>query len=503
MQQLYINQPFPQDWIRMFTHLANLFFEQSKIVTDKPEETAISVQFSEQYDETPNISAELQWNGQHVTSFFSEDVKETKEREQLRQRKRMYSHVLLDALEQATGMDQEWGILTGIRPTKLYHMYRQDGYSVDEAKLLLQKRHRVSERKSELIAEIADVQLTALPDLYSLKEEVSIYIGIPFCPTKCAYCTFPAYAIHRKNGRVETFLDGLHEEMRAIGKWLQEHNIRITTIYFGGGTPTSIEADEMDALYQTMTDSFPYMEQVREVTVEAGRPDTITIPKLEVLKKWGIDRISVNPQSYTDETLKAIGRHHSVQETIDKYWLSREQGMRNINMDLIIGLPNEGLAEFEHSLAETEKMQPESLTIHTLSFKRASEMTRNKDKYQVADRETVGKMMKRGEEWAHDNGYIPYYLYRQKNILGNLENVGYSKPGEESLYNILIMEEAQTIIGLGCGASSKFMEPATGKLTQFHNPKEPAAYIMGFEEAIDRKIAFLEEIFPAVQTSNE
>lgn len=497
MQQLLVKEQFPQDWIRMFTHLANLFFEQSKIVIDHAEDTAITLQFNEDYGETPNITADIQWNGKHFTSRFTEEIKETEERQQLRQRKRMYSHVLLDVLEQATGMDQEWGILTGIRPTKLYHMYRQDGHTVDEAKQLLQQRHRVSVRKSELIAEIADVQLNALPDLYSLKEEVSIYIGIPFCPTKCAYCTFPAYAIHRKSGRVETFLDGLHEEMRAMGKWLKEHDIRITTIYFGGGTPTSIEAEEMDALYQTMMDSFPYMEHVREVTVEAGRPDTITVPKLEVLKKWGIDRISVNPQSYTDETLKAIGRHHTVQETIDKYWLSREQGMRNINMDLIIGLPNEGLEEFEHSLAETEKMQPESLTIHTLSFKRASEMTRNKDQYQVADRETVGKMMTRGEEWSRANGYIPYYLYRQKNILGNLENVGYSKPGEESLYNILIMEEAQTIIGMGCGASSKFMEPATGKLTQFHNPKEPGAYILGFEEAIDKKIAYLEELFPA------
>ncbi|PIC69529.1 coproporphyrinogen III oxidase [Sporosarcina sp. P16b] len=500
MQQLHVNQQFPQDWIRMFTHLANLFFEQSKIVTEQTDDTAIELRFTEEYEESPSVTVDIQWQGKQYTSRFAEEIKEIEERGQIRQRKRMYSHVLLDALEQATGMNQEWGILTGIRPTKLYHMYRQDGHTVAEAKQLLQQRHRVSVRKSELIAEIADVQLNALPDLYSLKEQVSIYIGIPFCPTKCAYCTFPAYAIHRKSGRVETFLDGLHEEMRAMGKWLKERDIRITTIYFGGGTPTSIEADEMDALYQTMVDSFPYMEHVREVTVEAGRPDTITVPKLEVLKKWGIDRISVNPQSYTDETLKAIGRHHTVQETIDKYWLSREQGMRNINMDLIIGLPNEGLEEFEHSLAETEKMQPESLTIHTLSFKRASEMTRNKDKYQVADRETVGKMMTRGEEWSRDNGYIPYYLYRQKNILGNLENVGYSKPGEESLYNILIMEEAQTIIGLGCGASSKFMEPATGKLTQFHNPKEPGAYIVGFEEAIDKKIAYLEELFPSSET---
>ncbi|MDV6378382.1 coproporphyrinogen III oxidase [Sporosarcina sp. GW1-11] len=499
MQQLYVNQQFPQDWVRMFTHLANLFFEQSKIVSELVDDETIDIRFTED-TESPSVTAELRWLGKQYEAQFTEEILATEAREIIRQRKRMYSHVLLEVLEQATGMEQEWGILTGIRPTKLYHMYRQDGFSVNEAKRLLQQRHRVSVRKSELIAQIAGIQLNALPDLYTLKQEVSIYIGIPFCPTKCAYCTFPAYAIHRKNGRVESFLDGLHEEMRAIGSWLKEHDIRITTIYFGGGTPTSIEADEMDALYQAMVDSFPYMEHVREVTVEAGRPDTITVPKLEVLKKWGIDRISVNPQSYTDETLKAIGRHHSVQETIDKYWLSREQGMRNINMDLIIGLPNEGLAEFEHSLAETEKMQPESLTIHTLSFKRASEMTRNKDKYQVADRKTVSQMMTRGEEWSKANGYIPYYLYRQKNILGNLENVGYAKPGEESLYNILIMEEAQTIIGLGCGASSKFMDPATGKLTQFHNPKEPAAYILGFEESIDRKIAYLDEVFHSTES---
>ena len=186
--------------------------------------------------------------------------------------------------------------------------------------------HRLSSEKSELLAKIADVQLRSVPDLYELKNEVSIYIGIPFCPTKCAYCTFPAYAINRKNGRVETFLDGLHDEIREMGKWLTERDMAITTIYFGGGTPTSIEAEEMDALYETMYASFPNMDKVREITVEAGRPDTITPAKIEVLKKWGIDRISVNPQSYTDETLKAIGRHHTVQETVDKFWLSREYG---------------------------------------------------------------------------------------------------------------------------------------------------------------------------------
>lgn len=481
----------------MFTHLANLFFEQSKII-DVDEEQAIGVAFSLEKNADNMLvgQALLTWDGQEYSATFTELEENEDEKVQIRQLKRIYSHILLEALEQATGMQQSWGILTGIRPMKLYHKYRQQGNSAEQAKQLLMDRHRISSEKSELLAKIADVQLRSVPDLYDLKEEVSIYIGIPFCPTKCAYCTFPAYAIHRKNGRVESFLDGLHEEIREMGKWLTERNMAITTIYFGGGTPTSIEAEEMDALYETMYASFPNMENVREVTVEAGRPDTITPAKIEVLKKWGIDRISVNPQSYTDETLKAIGRHHSVQETVDKFWLSRNMGMKNINMDLIIGLPNEGMEEFQHSLDETAKMQPESLTVHTLSFKRASEMTRNKDKYKVADRGTVEQMMKLGERWNAENGYEPYYLYRQKNILGNLENVGYAKPSEESIYNIIIMEEVQTIIGVGCGASSKFIDPTTGKITQFYNPKDPAAYILTFEDAIEKKLEHLNTIFP-------
>ncbi|KXH79304.1 coproporphyrinogen III oxidase [Sporosarcina sp. HYO08] len=497
MQKIVLKEQFPQDWIRMFTHLANLFFEQSK-VTMTEELDAIQASFSLDHHSDGQLvgKASIIYEDNRYEARFSEQAENTDERGKNRQLKRIYSHVFLEALEQATGMEQSWGILTGIRPLKLYHKYRQQGHSAEEAGQLLMQKHRISSEKSKLLAEIADVQLRAVPDLYDLKSEVSIYIGIPFCPTKCAYCTFPAYAIHRKNGRVESFLDGLHEEIREMGKWLTERNMKITTIYFGGGTPTSIEADEMDALYETMYASFPGMENVREITVEAGRPDTITPEKIEVLKKWGIDRISVNPQSYTDETLKAIGRHHTVQETIDKFWLSREMGMKNINMDLIIGLPNEGMNEFEYSLEETEKMQPESLTIHTLSFKRASEMTRNKNKYKVADRETVEQMMRLGEKWTAANNYEPYYLYRQKNILGNLENVGYAKRGEESIYNIVIMEEVQTIIGIGCGASSKFMDPETGKIIQFHNPKDPAAYILTYDESIEKKLDHLNEIFP-------
>jgi len=500
MKKIEVNEVFKEDWNRVLNHIANLFYEDSKIVV-AAEDAELSFRFQHTIDPdyTIRTACELVVDGVTYTSDYSIQYEtEGTEKEQGIRMKRALSHVMLDVLEQYTGMTQQWGILTGVRPTKLYHNYRKQGWSDEEIYAILKKDYRISDSKIALMNEIVKRQLIIIPDLDELGKEISVYIGVPFCPTKCAYCTFPAYAIqsNRKAGRVESFIDGLHIEIRAMGQWLKDNNMNITSVYWGGGTPTSIEADEMDALYKTMFESFPNPEKIREITVEAGRPDTITPEKIEVLKKWGIDRISVNPQSYTDETLKAIGRHHTVQETIDKFWLSRESGMNNINMDLIIGLPNEGIEEFQHSLDESAKMQPESLTVHTLSFKRASEMTHNKDKYKVADRETVTKMMDMASNWTKENGYVPYYLYRQKNILGNLENVGYCKPGEESIYNIVIMEEVQTILGIGCGASTKFVNPATGKITQFHNPKDPAAYIMTFQDAIEKKIEMLNQLYP-------
>lgn len=501
MKIIHIDQNYPEDWIRVLNHIANLFFEDSKLKV-KSEGADMSICFEHHVAEDFSLStkAVLEVEGKYFTNEYHIQYDTQAEGRELNIRiKRALSHVFLDVLEQYTGMQQQWGILTGVRPTKLYHKFRKEGMTEKEIADILIRDFRLSAQKVGLLKDIVERQLVTIPDIDNIGKEISIYIGIPFCPTKCAYCTFPAYAIgsNRKQGRVTTFLEGLHIELREMGKWLKDNDMKITSIYWGGGTPTSIEAHEMDALYQTMYDSFPHPDTIREVTVEAGRPDTITTEKLEVLKKWGIDRISVNPQSYTDETLKAIGRHHTVQETVDKFWLARESGMNNINMDLIIGLPNEGIEEFQHSLEESAKMQPESLTVHTLSFKRASEMTRNKDKYKVADRDTVAEMMQMAQDWTKENAYVPYYLYRQKNILGNLENVGYSKAGEESIYNIVIMEEVQTILGIGCGASSKFVHPETGKITQFHNPKDPAAYIMTFEDAIGKKIEFLDELYKA------
>ncbi|MBU8915671.1 coproporphyrinogen III oxidase [Bacillus sp. FJAT-29953] len=482
---------------RPLTLIANLFFEESQILTSQTDDADIQIAFQLQVQENIVVSAKLtDQSGKALFAEYQQDFKGAdSEKERFKQIKNAVSHVYLTVLQDLTGITQKWGILTGVRPTKLLHKKLQEGIPAEVAHQQLKDEYLITDEKIALMHHIVNRQLTVVPDLYSLEREVSIYIGIPFCPTKCAYCTFPAYAINGRQGSVDSFLGGLHYEMRKIGEWLKEKGVRITTVYYGGGTPTSITAEEMDMLYEEMYNSFPDVSNIREITVEAGRPDTITPEKLDVLKKWNIDRISINPQSYTQETLKAIGRHHTVTETIEKYHLAREMGMNNINMDLIIGLPGEGLKEFTHSLAETEKLMPESVTVHTLSFKRASEMTKNKEKYKVADRTEVEKMMNLAEDWTADHGYVPYYLYRQKNILGNLENVGYSLPNQESIYNIMIMEEQQTIIGLGCGASSKFIDPVTGKITHFANPKDPKSYNDGFEAYTEDKIKILDELF--------
>lgn len=478
--------------------IANLFFEESHVVIggDVTHADAV-ICFKVESGKFINVKASLTTN--EGKDFSADALKENpaglSEKEAFKLLKNVVSRAYLTVLQEWTGMVQKWGILTGVRPTKLLHKKLREGTSKEAAHCQLKEEYLITEEKIDLMQEIVDRQLSVLPDLYDLKNGVSIYIGIPFCPTKCAYCTFPAYAINGRQGSVDSFLGGLHFEIRKIGDWLKQNDIKITTVYYGGGTPTSITAEEMDMLYEEVQASFPNVENIREVTVEAGRPDTITPEKLEVLKKWNIDRISINPQSYIQETLKAIGRHHTVEETIDKFHLARNMGMNNINMDLIIGLPGEGTNEFAYTLAESEKLMPESLTVHTLSFKRASEMTKNKEKYKVADRSEIEKMMGMAESWTKEHNYAPYYLYRQKNILGNLENVGYALPEQESLYNIIIMEEQQTIIGLGCGASSKFIDPQTGVITQFSNPKDPKSYNDSFEEYADKKIEILDSLF--------
>ncbi|MBA4494652.1 coproporphyrinogen III oxidase [Paenactinomyces guangxiensis] len=479
--------------------ISALFFEDVK-VTDESGTGDFSLHFTIEGGNPIGVSVTLtdpnkmqQWHASHQRA-----VKSDEQGKEYRKRvKQAVSHALLQVLQESTGIRQPWGILTGVRPTKLLHTLLLDGKPMEEAEQILIRDYQLHPEKIELLKEIIHRQTTVIPDLYELNKEVSLYIGIPFCPTKCAYCTFPAYAIQGRTGSVEGFLAGLHEEIEAVGEWLKERNLPVTTIYFGGGTPTSITANQMDSLFKKMKNSIPSYGRVRELTVEAGRPDTLDEEKLDLLKRWKVDRISINPQSFKEETLKLIGRHHTVKETLEKYKLARRMGLNNINMDLIIGLPNEGPDTFRQSLDVMEELRPESLTVHTLSFKRGSVMTQNKQKYTVADRDETGEMVRLAREWAKKMGYVPYYLYRQKNILGNQENVGYAFPGEESLYNIIIMEERQTIIGLGCGAVSKIISPMTGRIKRWPNPKEPQAYINTYRRHLTGKLKVLDEAYGA------
>lgn len=407
--------------------------------------------------------------------------------------KQAISYVWLKLLEEITNEKQDWGILTGIRPTKLYHKLFQTG-GHDYATNYLKEEFLLKSNKLALLKEIVDRQLKVIPDLNDLGYEVSLYIGVPFCPTKCAYCTFPAYGINYLNKTVDPFLHSLHKEIELIGSWLNEAKIKVTTIYFGGGTPTSIEAGQLDNLFKELS-KWIDLRQVREITVEAGRPDTITPDKLNVLNKWNVNRISINPQTFTQKTLDIIGRDHSVADVIDKFKLARKHEIKNINMDLIIGLPGENLDNLKVSLDHITELQPESLTIHTMALKRASYLTQNKEEFSITAPEEIKRMMDYSFKWTKEHHYYPYYLYRQKNMLGNLENIGYAKAGEESLYNILIIEEKQTIIGLGSGAVSKLVHPKTGMIQPLPNPKEPNAYINKAEAVTLKKIELLNEIF--------
>lgn len=486
-------------------HIAKLFFEEVELVDAPADDAELHIRaVIETVGPEERIQAyvglTVAATGQAYESRH-ERALDTRPGGLKRTVKRAVGYGLLQTLREYTGLEQAWGILTGVRPTKLMHnmMMKQ---SLEQCKETLRDEYLVTEPKVELLADIASRQLRVIPDLFRLGREVSIYIGIPFCPTKCAYCTFPAYDIRGNNGSVEAFLEGLHYEIRAMGDWMRETGVAITTIYWGGGTPTSITAEQMNALFETMQASFPAMDRVRELTVEAGRPDTITADKIDVMKRWNVDRISINPQSFTQATLDTIGRHHTVVETLDKFRLARELGLNNINMDLIIGLPNEGMKELSHTLEQTARLLPESLTVHTLSFKRASRMTKNKDDYEVAERDEITEMIRTTSDWTARHGYVPYYMYRQKNILGNQENVGYSLEGYESLYNILMMEERQTIIGLGCGAVSKIVYPRISeedeqRIERFPNPKEPSVYNQAYKEYIAKKIKLLNEAYMA------
>lgn len=429
-------------------------------------------------------------NNVSLISNFFEEVEKLYVEDDKKETKRAVSVLLVKFFAKLFNYKLPWGILTGIRPTKLFHILYKEYKDVSKVKSILKEKYLLEEKSIDILEIIFNIQLKTLPDINSINDnEVSIYIGIPFCPTKCAYCTFPAYQIKRKDDRMKPFLDMLFEEIDRVFEVLHRKNKDITTIYFGGGTPTSLSAEDLEKVIVKIYSKLN-LKKLREITVEAGRPDTIDVAKLEVLKKYNINRISVNPQSFTNATLKAIGRMHSVEETIDKYKLSRAY-IDTINMDMIVGLPGEDKEDIINTLNNFEELNPENITVHALSLKRASTMTKNRSKYPIKTGCEAEEMLNITKEWMQNNDYIPYYLYRQKNILANMENIGYSQKGHVNLYNIIIMEEVQTIIGIGCGASSKIIDK-TGKIHGVLNPKDPVSY-SNYSTQIEKKLEIMDQ----------
>ena len=399
-----------------------------------------------------------------------------------------FKRFLYESLSRITGKTLPWGNLTGIRPTKIAYGMLEEGKTEADILDFLQKKHFVSEEKSRLSIDIAKRERELLSEVH-YEGGYSLYIGIPFCPTTCLYCSFTSFAIGAYRKQVEDYIGCLIKEMEYVSK-RYAHKI-LDSVYIGGGTPTTLEASQLDRLIGRLKELFDF-SQVKEFTVEAGRADSITVEKLQVLYRHGVTRISINPQTMKQETLDIIGRRHTVEQVVEAYKAAREIGFTNINMDLILGLPGETPEDVQNTIERVVELAPDSLTVHSLAIKRASRLNQWIQEHGVSALQNTDETMAIAAAGAARLGMEPYYLYRQKNMSGNFENVGYAHPGKFGLYNILIMEEKQTIIALGAGSITKRVFP-DGRIERCDNVKDVAQYIERIEEMIERKKQLLED----------
>ncbi|MDF2587029.1 MAG: hypothetical protein K0S41_870 [Anaerocolumna sp.] len=395
--------------------------------------------------------------------------------------------LIYHCLSNFTGKELPWGTLTGVRPTKIAYEMLEQNKSVDEIKDFMKEQYLCSKDKIDLSLKVAEREITLLHEI-DYKNGYSIYIGIPFCPSTCLYCSFTSYPLEQFGSYIDEYLQALFKEITFAGTCYQDK--KLSTIYVGGGTPTTLSAKQLDQLLTHIRKTFDFT-YVSEFTVEAGRPDSITMDKLKVLKNHGITRISINPQTMNQNTLDLIGRKHTVKQIIETYNMARELGHDNINMDVILGLTGENVDDVTYTLNEIGKLSPDSLTVHTLAIKRAARLNIQKDKYLNMAATDVSVMLKIASEYAKSADYLPYYLYRQKNMTDNLENVGYAKFGKEGLYNILIMEERQTILALGAGGLCKFVFHDENRIERVENVKSLKDYIERIDEMIERKRIFI------------
>ena len=398
-------------------------------------------------------------------------------------------YALYQLLVKLTGRTLPWGNLTGIRPAKLAMGMIESGMKNTEAAREMRERYLVSPQKTALAITIANREREILKDI-DYENGYSLYIGIPFCPSICLYCSFSSYPLKVWEKRTDEYVEALCREVRETALMMKGR--KLDTIYIGGGTPTTLLRHQIRKLLDTVGEAFGY-EGLAEVTVEAGRPDSITREKLMAIREYPVTRISVNPQTMNQETLDIIGRRHTVEQTKEAFHLARELGYDNINMDLIVGLPGEDIHMVERTLEQVRELAPDSITVHSLAVKRAARLNIFKEKYQEMSFENNQEIMDLTMKTAYEMGMGPYYLYRQKNMKGNFENVGYAKVDKAGIYNILIMEEKQPIIALGAGGSSKLVFDHGQRIERVENVKDVTNYIARIDEMIERKRTGIEK----------
>lgn len=403
--------------------------------------------------------------------------------EKRKQTKNQLKQLIYRGLHELTGQDLPWGTLTGIRPVKIPMQFLEAGKKNTEIAEYMRNTYYISPQKTALSIAIANRERDILKDL-DPDHGYSLYVGIPFCPSVCLYCSFGSHPVEKWKDRIDEYLDALFQELTYIGEEFSDW--KLSTIYIGGGTPTSLTAEQLHRLLHHLTEHFDVCG-VKEFTVEAGRPDSITREKLLVLKEFPVSRISVNPQTMNQETLDVIGRGHTVQDVKAVFAMAREVGFTNINMDLIVGLPGEDEEKVANTLEEIKKLDPDSLTIHSLALKRGTRLHLFQDEYARKSFKNSQEIMDLAAMAAYDCDMGPYYLYRQKNIAGNLENVGYAKTDKAGIYNILIMEEKQTILAAGAGASTKLVFDQGRRIERVENVKDVTHYITRIDEMIKRK----------------
>ena len=433
------------------------------------------------YDLTIQIDPEkVQWEEKGSIKTCLLDASEAYTSDPVKNRVKV---ALYDLLAEYTHYNVPWGTLTGVRPTKIAWTLLDQGYTAEAVRQHMQNGYRLTADKADLMTRTAVRERSLMAGRDGM--DASIYIGIPFCPTRCAYCSFVSYD-HRSYEKLsEAYLEALLRELEACAPMIRERKLQ--SFYMGGGTPTTLKPEQMDRLL-TAVNRIYGLEAFTERTVEAGRPDTIDPEILQVLKDHGIDRISINPQTMHQKTLDRIGRWHTVDDVVSAFHMAREQGFDNINMDLILGLPGETPEDVSATMERIRELGPDSLTVHTLAIKRSSRFYQENEGFDlVLQAPVIAQMIDISQNAAAEMGLEPYYMYRQKNMAGNFENVGYSVPGKECMYNIEIMEERQSIIAFGAGGVSKIYYPAENRLERAPNVKNVTEYIARVDEMVDRK----------------